>query len=92
MALAADALDRIRVVLEGEGPAGVRIAQLRQAFPGVSLTRCDASDMDSEQPVLETGGFAVYLIDTSEHCVRITSQLEAATGLIVAEKRQEVGG
>lgn len=87
MAFTADALDQIRSLLEGEGSAAERIASLRKAFPGVSLTRCDASDIDTETPALETASFHVYLIDTSEHCVRITTQPEAATGLIVAEKR-----
>ena len=87
MAISADALQQIRSLLEGDGSAAERIASLRKSLPGVSLTRCDASDMDAETPVLETAGFDVYLIDTSEHCVRITTQPEAATGLIVAEKR-----
>jgi hypothetical protein len=87
MAITADALDQIRALLESEGSTAERIAGLREAFPGVSLTRCDASDMDTETPVLETAGFDVYLIDTSQHCARITTQPEAATGLIVAEKR-----
>jgi hypothetical protein len=87
MAIATTALDEIRLLLEGDGSAAERIASLRKAFPGVSLTRCDASDMDAETPVLQTAGFDVYLIDTSEHCVRITTQPEAATGLILAEKR-----
>ena len=87
MAITADALDQIRTLLEGDASAAERIASLRKAFPGVSLTRCDASDMDTETPVLETADFDVYLIDTSEHCARITTQPEAATGLIVAEKR-----
>lgn len=89
MALTADALVRIRTVLEGEGTASERVAQLRKAFPKVSVTRCDAGDMDTETPVLLTPGFDVYLIDTSEHCVRITTEPEAASGLIVAEKRPE---
>lgn len=86
MALAANSIDQIRSLLEGEGSASERIANLRKAFPGISLTRCDASDMDNETPALQVGNFDVYLIDTSEHCVRITTQPEAATGLIVAEK------
>lgn len=86
MAISADALNQIRSLLEGDGPVAERIASLRKALPGVSLTRCDASDMDAETPVLETAGFDVYLIDTSEHCVRITTQPDAATGLIIAEK------
>lgn len=87
MALAPDALARIRTVLQGEGTAAERIARLREAFPNLSLTRCDASDMDTETPVLQTPVFDVYLIDTSEHCVTITTHPEAATGLIVAERR-----
>jgi len=87
MALTADALERIRTVLAGEGPAAERIARLRAALPGISLTRCDASDMDNETPVLELPGFDVYFVDTSEHCARITTHPEAATGLIVAERR-----
>ncbi len=87
MAISVDALDQIRSLLESDGPVAERIASLRKAFPGVSLTRCDASDMDAETPVLETARFDVYLIDTSEHCVRITTQPETATGIIVAEKR-----
>jgi hypothetical protein len=87
MALTADALEQIRALLEGEGPAAERIASLRKALPGISLTRCDASDMDTETPALTLPGFDVYFIDTSEHCARITTQPEAATGLIVAERR-----
>ncbi len=86
MAITVDALQEIRGLLEGEGSPAERVASLRHAFPGLSLTRCDASDMDTESPVLQTAGFDVYLIDTSEHCVRITTQPETATGLIVAEK------
>lgn len=87
MALTADALDRIRTALENEGSTADRIAGLRREFPDLSLTRCDAGDMDTETPVVQTPRFDVYLIDASEHCVRITTRPEAATGLIVAEKR-----
>jgi hypothetical protein len=86
MALTADALDQIRTLLEADGSAAERIATLRKAFPGISLTRCDAGDMDTEMPVVETTDFDVYFIDTSEHCTRITTRPEAATGLVVAEK------
>jgi hypothetical protein len=87
MALAADTLAQVQSLLEASGTTSERIASLRQAFPGVSLTCCDASDMDTETAVLEIDRYQVYLIDTSEHCVRITTQVQAATGLIVAEKR-----
>jgi len=87
MALSTEALQEIRMLLESEAPATERYASVRKSFPGLSLTRCDASDMSSEVPVFETSDFCVYLIDTSEHCVRITGDPAAATGLIVAQKR-----
>ena len=87
MALTAEALEDIRTLLEATGPVLERCAKLRQRFPGLSLTRCEASDMTSETPVFETAEFCVYLIDTSEHCVKITGNPAAATGLIVAQKR-----
>jgi hypothetical protein len=87
MALTDEGLKQIQSLLESEAPASDRVASVRQAFPNLSLTRCDASDMDTETPVLETSAFNVYLLDTSEHCVRITRNPAAATGLIVADRR-----
>ena len=87
MPLPPEAMTTIQQLLESEAPVAERIADLRKAFPGVSLTRCDASDMDVETPVLETPKFNVYLIDTSEHCARIIQDPGKASGLIVAEKR-----
>lgn len=86
MALTQQAIDDIKTLL-ATGTAGTELVLgLRKILPGMSVTLCNASDVDSETPVLETSGTAIYLIDTSEHCVRLTTLAEAATGLIVAEK------
>ncbi|HYE37571.1 hypothetical protein [Methylocaldum sp.] len=87
MALTTEALEEIRTLLESDAPATDRCAGVRKSFPGLSLTRCDASDMGPEVPAFETAEFCVYLIDTSEHCVRLTGDPAGATGLIVAQKR-----
>ena len=87
MALPPAALDNLRAILESDATTAERIASLRQNLLGISLTCCDASDMDAETPAFETADLAVYLIDTSEHCVRLTTNPAAATGLIVAQKR-----
>ncbi|BBA37354.1 uncharacterized protein sS8_5437 [Methylocaldum marinum] len=87
MALSTEALGEIRLLLEGDTPVAERCASVRKSFPGLSLTRCDAGDMSTETPTFETSELCVYLIDTSEHCVRITGDPAAATGLIVAQKR-----
>lgn len=87
MGLTAEALTQIRGMLESSAPAAERCAEVRRSFPGLSVTRCDASDMDAESPAFETSEFAVFLIDTREHCVHLTLDPGAATGVIVAQKR-----
>lgn len=87
MALPSEALETLRTLLESDASIDERYAAVRQNFPGISLTRCDAGDVDAETPVLDTAQFVVYLIDTSEHCVRFTRNPAVATGLVVAQKR-----
>ena len=87
MAIAAEVLSEIQAALNADGSASERYGKVRALASGLSVTQCDASDVDTETPVMETSDYAVYLIDTSEHCVRITTQPEAATGLILARKR-----
>jgi hypothetical protein len=68
----------------GEHPA----AAVRRSLPGLSLTRCDVSDMSGEIPFRETPHYALYLVDGSSHCWRITSDPVQATGVVVAARRQ----
>ena len=42
-------------------------------------------DISDRTPVLETEQFNLYLIDGREHCLKITNDYEAATGIVVAE-------
>ncbi|MDD2769876.1 MAG: DUF6129 family protein [Methylococcus sp.] len=86
MALTTEALEQIRSQLEIEATAAQHIAALRQAFPGLSMTRCDEGDIDTETPVLETARFNLYLLDAADHCAHVTSDPSRATGLILAEK------
>lgn len=92
MALSADELAAIdEIFLPGipsERTAGA-FADLRQRFPRLSLTRCDASDVDAETPFRRYPGFDLYLVDAHEHCAHITSDPERATGIVVA--RQKAG-
>lgn len=66
--------------------AGVNaLADLRQRFPGLSLTRCDASDVDSDEPFRSYTRFNLYLVDGAAHCWQLTMDPERATGLVVAD-------
>ena len=64
----------------------VQRAQFRAEFPQLSFSACDASDMSSESPYKRYAEFDLYLIDTHEHCVRLTGDLAAATGVLVARR------
>ncbi len=59
---------------------------VRRSLPGLSLTRCDVSDMSGETPFRETPRYALYLVDGSSHCWRITSDPGQATGVVVAAR------
>ncbi|TCT07872.1 hypothetical protein [Aquabacter spiritensis] len=86
MALKADDLEDIeRILSMGDAGPGV-LADLRLRFPHLSWTRCDASDV-SEAPFRSFPGCDLHLLDAADHCVRITEDPAAATGLVVAARR-----
>ncbi|MDO6388070.1 MULTISPECIES: DUF6129 family protein [Uliginosibacterium] len=59
-------------------------AELREAFPGLVFKVCDDNDIPSRlKPVAEGEGFALYAINTGEHCAALTAQLEGAGGLAI---------
>jgi hypothetical protein len=59
----------------------------RHRFPRFSLTRCDASEIDSETPFRKYPQLNLYLVDASDHCWRITPDPTRATGVVVARHR-----
>ena len=61
------------------------IAHLRREWPGVHFTFCSDDDVPARiNPFLEGAGFHLYLVSNADHCVAFTSQLEAATGIVLA--------
>ncbi len=87
MALSESDLARIDALLATAEAGGIPLPDFRQNFPGLSLTRCDASDMSGETPYREYPKFKLYLVDGRDHCWRITGDFAAATGIVVAETR-----
>ncbi len=64
------------------------LAGFRQRFPRLSLTRCDASDVDSETPFRVYSELSLFLVDASDHCWRITADPARATGILVARNNR----
>ncbi len=61
------------------------ITQLRAEFAPLHFTYCYDDDISDRTPVVETEQFNLYLIDGREHCLKMTNDYEAATGIVVAE-------
>jgi hypothetical protein len=87
MALNAEDLARLEALLGSPQSGPGVLADFRTRFPGLTLTRCDVSDLGSETPFREYPRFNLYLVDGSDHCWQITAEPARATGVVVAKRR-----
>jgi len=86
MALGTEELMEIdRVFSAPEVDAHV-VAEMRQRFPHLSWTRCDASDV-TETPFRSYRRFDIHLVDRTDHCVQITADPARASGIVVADRK-----
>ena len=61
------------------------VAHLRREWPGIHFTFCDDDDVPARMaPIHQGQGFKLYLVSNAEHCVAFTSEVEAATGIVLA--------
>lgn len=75
-----DALHALLSAGHNDGPS------LRAALPALSVTRCDAGDLD-QAPYRRYAGFDLHLVDGAGHCWQITADPAAATGIVLARQR-----
>jgi len=62
-----------------------RMSELRGEFPDYHFTWCMDDDIGSEEPLLERDGFNLYLVDGEGHCLKLTTDLAKANGVVIAE-------
>ncbi|MBK1680906.1 hypothetical protein CKO20_11060 [Rhodocyclus tenuis] len=83
------ALLELPATLDDESVAG----SMRSLFPDLRFTSCADDDIPARsKPVAEVGKaaaseaplFRLYLIDASEHCLRLTNDPELACGIVLA--------
>ena len=86
MAISADLMEKIDAVLTQASADGSTLARLRGLVDGITATRCDASDLADDQPFRSYERCALYLLDGRDHCMKITDDPTAATGLVVVAK------
>jgi hypothetical protein len=85
MALGAEELAEIDRALSASDVDARVLTELRQRFPHLSWTRCDAGDM-TETPFRSYPRFEVHLVDCSDHCVQITADPLRASGIVLAHR------
>jgi len=61
------------------------VSALRQQYQPIHFTYCMDDDLPNNEPVIEKAAFNLYLIDGREHCLCLTNDYDAATGIVVAE-------
>jgi hypothetical protein len=72
-------------LVEEQGLNSAMISRLRGMYPGVHFTHCLDEEINHIAPVQERPGFNVYLVDSGQHCLRLTESFELAGGLVLAE-------
>jgi len=63
--------------------------ELKAAYPGIRFTLCSEDDITAGKPVLESEGFDIYLVGSSDHCLTLTNDLSLATGIVIAETYED---
>jgi len=87
MALTMTQLDRIEEFLLADSSVNT-VPVFRARFPGISLTRCDAGDMEADAtPYKVHPAFELFLVDGREHCWQLTQDPARATGVVLAMRR-----
>ncbi|MFT4080384.1 DUF6129 family protein [Rhodomicrobium lacus] len=87
MPFSAEDLAGIDAVLSAADAGAEAISALRARFPGLSITLCDPSDVDTEDPFKEYERFDLHLVNGAGHCWQLTTDPNAATGIVVVKKK-----
>lgn len=87
--ITADRLQEVSHWLASWPGGGDLQSGMRQAFPELHFTFCSDDDVALDAPVAACEGYNLYLVDGSDHCLTLTTELEAASGLVVAEREDD---
>ena len=80
-----ETVEAIARELEGLGLSEQSLGTLRASHPDIHFTYCMDDDVGVQNPYASRPGFNLYLVDGREHCLKFTSEISHATGLVLAE-------
>jgi hypothetical protein len=68
-----------------QGLSEATLQSLRKDWPDLHFTLCSDDDIPARlTPAVEARDFNLYLVSNAQHCVAFTSQLDAASGIVLA--------
>ncbi|MDD5273313.1 MAG: DUF6129 family protein, partial [Methylovulum sp.] len=82
--ITAEQVQEIAQKINALGSSDTTVSQLRQAYQSIHFTYCMDDDLPNNTPIMEQEGFNLYLVDGREHCLCLTNDYAAATGIVVA--------
>lgn len=89
MAIDVQVTDKMIGVIDAFADGVAARERLREGWPELQFSLCSEDDVPDElAPVGETTAFRLYLLDGNGHCLHLTSDRDAATGLVLAEKME----
>ena len=79
-------IDDVAATVRAEGVGEQTMMALRAKWPNVHFTYCMDDDVVGTEPVRRAEAFNIYLVDAHAHCLTMTADRDAATGLVIAER------
>jgi hypothetical protein len=74
------------------GMADDLLLRLRANYPELRFSQCSEDDVPARmQPLLAAEGFDLYLMDTREHCITLSNDLNTASGVVIAWRSDDGG-
>jgi hypothetical protein len=62
------------------------LSEFRQSYSGVHFTYCMDDDVSvNAKPLISRPHYNIYLVNSSQHCSVLSNDLEAASGMVIAE-------
>lgn len=82
-------IQQVAEVVRRAGLSEQTLSALREGFSDIHFTYCMDDDLGVAEPFRQGEGLNIYLIDGREHCLKLTSDLDLATGLVLAQVGDE---
>jgi hypothetical protein len=85
MAIKAEELLEIETLLAQAPAEASPYAALRQKYPHLAWSRCEAADV-LEDPFRSFPAYDLHLLDVTNHCPTVVTDIDAAMGFILATR------